>query len=132
MDILHSKIRWLAIPALVLALATTGVSSCLQFAAQCGSQGLAQHKARTCCCCKGTCNGRCGMACCQKPAPTQDQVPAEPKSHDDSGPSVGLVSAIPAGIDFASAGASQHDGFTGFAAASACPSLLALNIRFNV
>jgi hypothetical protein len=72
------------------------------------------------------------MACCQKPTPNQDQLPAGPKSHEDSGPSMALVSAIAAGIDFASAGASGHRDSVEIATSDASPSLLALNVRFNV
>jgi hypothetical protein len=72
------------------------------------------------------------MACCQKPAPNQDQLPVEPKSHDNFGPTLGLATTVAAGIDFASVGNSRQGILTDDAAAFACPSLLALNIRFNV
>jgi hypothetical protein len=72
------------------------------------------------------------MACCQKRSPNQDQLPVEPISHDDSGPSLGLVSTVAAGFDFAFAGATHHGIFAEIASAAACPSLLALNVRFNV
>jgi hypothetical protein len=72
------------------------------------------------------------MACCQKPAPSQDQLPSQPKSHDDSSPILGLTTMVPAGIDFASIGATQYGMSTDIASAAACPSLLALNVRFNV
>jgi hypothetical protein len=39
---------------------------------------------------------------------------------------------VPAGIDFASIGATQYGMSTDIASAAACPSLLALNVRFNV
>lgn len=72
------------------------------------------------------------MACCQKRAPNQDQLPVEPKSHNDSGASLGLVTNVAAGIDFASAGAMQYGILADVAPAAAYPSLLALNVRFNV
>src|SRR5882724_7194334 len=130
MNFLRTKLRWLVIPALVLGLAGTGVSSCFDGGAGCGRSALKSPKSPICRCCKGTCHGQCGMACCQKPASGSDQLPIQPKSHEDSGPSLGLVSAIPTATDFASAGASQ-DGMLELTTASACPSLLALNIRFN-
>jgi hypothetical protein len=132
MNMLRSKLRWLVIPVLVLGMGATGVSNCLQFGVGCGSPISTSQKVRTCCCCKGHCHGQCGMACCQKPAPDQDRLPVEPKSHDDSGPSLGLVTTVAAGIDFASVGATQHGILADVASATACPSLLALNIRFNV
>ena len=132
MNLLRSKLRWLVIPALVLGMSAMGVSNCLQFGGGCGTVGSAVHSAKVCCCCKGHCHGQCGMACCQKPAPSQDQLPSPPKSHDDSGPSLGLVMVLPAGIDFASAGATQSGNFAELSGATAGPSLLALNVRFNV
>ena len=132
MNLLRSKLRWLIIPALVLGLGATGVSNCWQIGAGCGNQVSTSHKVRTCCCCKGGCHGQCGMACCQKRSPIQDQLPLEPKSHDDSGPSLGLVTTVAAGVDFASAGATRYGFFSDIAYAAACPSLLALNVRFNV
>ena len=132
MNALRSKLNWLIVPALVFGLGASGVSNCLQFGDGCGTARVLRHTAPVCCCCKGHCHGQCGMACCQKPAPSQDQLPSPPKSHDDSGPSVGLVMAVPAGVDFASAWATQHGNFSEFTGANAGPSLLALNIRFNV
>jgi hypothetical protein len=132
MNALRSKLNWFIIPALVFGMGATGVSNCLLFGGGCGSRNSASHKAPTCCCCKGHCHGQCGMACCQKPAPSQDQLPSQPKSHDDSGPTLGLVMAVPAGVDFASAGATHGGNFSEFAGTTAGPSLLALNVRFNV
>jgi hypothetical protein len=132
MNLLRSKLRWAIIPALVLGLGAAGVSQCFPLGSTCRALGSITHPTKVCRCCKGHCDGRCGMACCQKKAPHQDQLPAEQKSHDESGLSLGLVSALPVGIDFASAGASQHGNLVDDVAAAACPSLLALNIRFNV
>jgi hypothetical protein len=132
MNILRSKLSWFIVPALVFGLAATGVSNCLQLGEGCGTAQARHHAAPICCCCKGHCHGQCGMACCQKPASNQDQLPSQSKSHDDSGPSLVLVMAIPAGTDFATAGASHAEVSTDIAGSSACPSLLALSIRFNV
>jgi hypothetical protein len=131
MDVFRYNLRRLVVPTLVLSLLGTGISSSLQVAANCGAHAAVFQKARVCCC-KGGCHGQCGMACCQKPASNPDQLPPGPKSHEDSGPSMALVSAIAAGIDFASAGASGHRDSVEFAASDASPSLLALNVRFNV
>jgi hypothetical protein len=72
------------------------------------------------------------MACCRKSAPAPDRLPVEPKPNDDASSSLAIVTTTPAGIDFASAGASRHGTFIDLAAATTCPSLLALSIRFNV
>src|SRR4029077_3965481 len=125
MNALRSKLNWLIIPALVLGMGATGVSNCLQFGGGCGSAGVRSHSAAVCCCCKGRCHGQCGMACCQKPAPNQDQLPSSPKAHDESGPCLGLVMAVPVGIDFASAGALRQGILADDLASAACPSLLA-------
>jgi hypothetical protein len=132
MNMLRLKMRWLVIPALVLGLGAAGVSNCLQFGGGCAAAGSPVHPVKVCSCCKGHCDGRCGMACCQKPAPSQDQLPPQPKSHDDSGPTLGLSTMVPAGTDFATAGGNLHDSYFDAASAAAFPSLLALNIRFNV
>jgi hypothetical protein len=131
MNMLRSKLRWLLIPALVAGLGATGVSNCLQLAAGCRAAMESTHSISLCCCCKGRCHGQCGMACCQKPAPNQDQLPSEPKSHDNSGPTFGLATTVAAGIDFASAGDFQHWALIDLRVPT-CPSLLALSIRFNV
>jgi hypothetical protein len=132
MNLMHSNLRWLLIPALVLNMGASGIVNCLQIDGNCGSPISKSHKTPVCCCCRGGCHGQCGMACCQKPATNQDQLPPQPRSHDDFGSTFGLATFVAAGIDFATAGALQHGAIANLATAEACPSLLALNVRFNV
>jgi hypothetical protein len=132
MNLHHSKSRWLVVPLLVLSLSAVGIANCPGLGAGWAPRVKSKHAAPVCCCCKGRCEGRCGMACCQKPAPDQDRLPVEPKSQDDSVPSLAIGSVLPAAIDFASGGLPRRQQSAELAATTACPTLLALNVRFNV
>lgn len=131
MNALRSRLNWLIIPILVLGMGTAGVSNCLQFSEGCRTSAAFHQKARVCSC-NGHCHGQCGMACCQRHTPNSDQLPAGPKPHEDTGPSLPLASILPAAIDFASAEASRHGNSGGLATSGVGPSLLALSIRINV
>ena len=128
---LTNKFRLIVVASLLVALSTTGVTPCVRAGASCDAAPGEPHAPKACGCGAGCC-GRCGMACCQAPAPKQDPLPAPPKPSDELSVPLGLAAATAAKIDPTAASEFRHGVVDDGLWTAARPSLLALSIRFNV
>jgi hypothetical protein len=132
MSIFPTKLRLMVVASLLVGLTAAGVSPCPLAAASCGPAAASKPHGARGCCCGADCDGSCGAACCQSPAPKQDRAPAAPKSSDELSTPWGLSLAAVIQIDAPAAADLRHallgDGVSSFS----CASLLALNVRLNV
>jgi len=114
------------VASLLVGLIVAGGSNCPLMGGNCGPAGNANSHCR----CGPDCDGHCGAACCQSPAPSQDRKPATPRVADELTQIWGLP-LVSTAIESPAAVANQAVP----ALSVLCPandSLLALCVRLNV